>query len=272
MPLRRKLILVLVFGILLPVISLDAFVAMIFYTKEIKNEAAQRKETMVSISYNFEKTFDNLLLFSNYIYADEFIGEFLHHEYQDEVEYYKEYTNFIETSPIKLVASIIGLSGLKRIHIYTDNQTVVSGSYIQLIPSVVNTQWYQYFINSSKEQEIYCNREDKEICILKELDYDKNDTDKDHSYRCILKMDIDDTLINSMIAENDFGEDVYICMQDQILFTNTGRENMLTSYSKLATNFKQDKISYCTLLENSGWKVYVVSRDFSWYRLWRTRL
>ena len=121
--LKKKLVLLFVFCVLVPLIVIDGVVFYnIIKVNRYKKEQELRSDAE-AVRYGLINTFDYPSRIIQNVYKNEEIEVLLNKEYYDPLDYYNAYTEFKRDS---IYESWLGI-GNETLEIYADNDTILNG-------------------------------------------------------------------------------------------------------------------------------------------------
>ena len=139
--LSRKLTILYVFCVLIPLIVTDSILLYIV----LNNEYAKRQHAMENeanaIQYSLTNSIDYAAATAKQIYMNEYIERYLNHNYASALAYVEAYQDFVKTTLFK------GGAGMDNtiITMYADNPTIVNGGEFSRMSSIEKTNWYNTF-------------------------------------------------------------------------------------------------------------------------------
>ncbi len=232
MSLKRKLVLMYVACVLLPLFLTDGMILSVLLKAESDSQQQEMKNTAEAIAYNLNDTVENAVQLARNIYGNRYVNEFLEREYATPLEYYNAYLALMEDSLYKVGVGSKYVSAV----IYADNPTIVNGGYFARVDPVYDTDWYRAAQESTADTllfpwyeknngSVYGNQ--KKLSLLQKMDYY-------HKGQCgnVLRLDLNyGTIIRNMV-NNHYTSTVYVCSEDKILFSNDGRGGTGTPFMK----------------------------------------
>lgn len=217
---RKKLIIIYVFCVIIPLVLTDSIILYILYDAEKKEQLHESENLANAVRYNLEYTFEEVVKEMNDIYVDSEINSFLNEAYTNGYEFY---TASVELSR-KASLDMPGGYDISNVVIYADNDTIINGGHFYRLSEADDTEWYQRYLESGKNLTFvsyYVGRSDmsalsmRRISLVRRLDYYKKD-----SCEKILRVDLDYNKIVRELAQISYGNSIYVCQGDRILFSN----------------------------------------------------
>ena len=85
---KKKLIIIYVFCVIIPLVLTDSIILYILYDAEKKEQLHESENLANAVKYNLEYTFEEVVKEMNDIYVDSEINSFLNEEYKNGYEFY----------------------------------------------------------------------------------------------------------------------------------------------------------------------------------------
>lgn len=209
--------------VLFPIILTDAIIIHNVNTNAYKNKMKDFEQVLERTQYNLKETVNGSIQFTNNLYYDRVLNNFLNKHYANGIDYYQDYMEMLENNNFSYSYNY-GM--LTKIEIFTDNQTILTGGKIATIDSAKDTEWYRAFKNSGKNILLYTyydatkkylpgSGSARTISIIRKLNYfGPSKIEK------ILKIDIDyNAMLMDVLNEKIDGE-LLIRNDEYILFSN----------------------------------------------------
>ena len=230
---RVKLLLIYFFCVLIPIILTDAA---ILYTVNHNYRAEKNKEIqflMDRIAYNMNEIIEGCILFTNNIYLDRQLNEFLNVSYPDSATYYREYMEFLE---INNIGYNYNNGKLFKVQVYADNNTILNGGKIATIDMIRDTDWYKQYKEYGEDIQLYTYYDvmkrnatgsgtARTISIIRNMNnFGLSGIEK------VLKIDIDYNLMLKNVLNEKIDADIYVKNQDYILFSNDVSTHSMQPY------------------------------------------
>ena len=148
---QKKLILLYVCCVVLPVALTDSVVVGMIFSEE-HNARKQVTENIASVAeYSIDKAVEEALTISKNIYMNKYINNFLNADYDSHLAFYEAYQELMQDS---LFDSSLGNSSVE-ITMYADNDTIVNGGKFKKLGRVKQTEWYQK-LQDSGNNFVFC--------------------------------------------------------------------------------------------------------------------
>ncbi len=238
---KKKLIIIYVFCMIIPLVLTDSIILYILYDAEKKEQRYEFENITNSVRYGLEYTFDEAVNKMNDIYVDEAVNDFLNEEYQNGYEFYAASVELSRKSTLDM----LGGYEVSNIVIYADNDTIINGGHFYRLSEAENTEWYQTYIESGRNLGFslyYIGKSDmsalsmRRISLVRHLDYFKK-----QGCEKILRLDLDYNKIVQKLMLANYGYGIYICQGNKIIFSNEGHSGSHEDFYKLSG---QEPVAY----------------------------
>lgn len=230
--LSRKLTILYVFCVLLPLVVTDSIVLHIVMNDQNAKQQHAMENEANAIQYSLTNSIDYAAATAKQIYLNEYIERYLNREYASALEYVEAYQDFVKTTLFR------GGAGMDNtiITMYADNPTIVNGGEFSRLSVIEDTGWYQTFKESGRDELLYFYYDDekspivepkRKIMFLKRLDFFSGG-------RCekFLKIELNYSNIVRGLVKLGYEFPVYVCQGDRVLLANDG-------HSSINQNFEQ---------------------------------
>ena len=230
---KRKIFLLYFYCVMLPLVLTDTVICGMFIHDEKEAREVRLKNMVKSVEYMMNSTADEAAALSENIYFNKYINEFLNKEFSSGLDYYNQYQELLKDS---LFDSSLGTSNA-TITMYTDNPTVVNGGRFWKMESIKGKAWYEEFLASGQEMQMYFYFEasgttnlklPRKASFVRKLDRYKRDP-----YEKLLKIDLDYTQINQNLIMANYEDRVYVCKDGKIIFSNSRKLNPQQDFEKI---------------------------------------
>lgn len=230
---KRKIFLLYFYCVMLPLVLTDTVICGMFIHDEKEAREVRLKNMVKSVEYMMNSAADEAAALSENIYFNKYINEFLNKEFSSGLDYYNQYQELLKDS---LFDSSLGTSNA-TITMYTDNPTVVNGGRFWKMESIKGKAWYEEFLASGQEMQMYFYFEasgttnlklPRKASFVRKLDRYKRDP-----YEKLLKIDLDYTQINQNLIMANYEDRVYVCKDGKIIFSNSRKLNPQQDFEKI---------------------------------------
>lgn len=231
--LRTKMIILCVMCVLIPVIGTNLLFWNIVYNAEQDRIESQMEDTYINTQSQLDSLVNSVATMAATFYTNPAVYEFLDTEYANDMEYHEAYRTYIE--PLNVVYG--NNTFINKFVLYADNASLTNGGGVGKISSVRNEDWYKQFKESGGKSAVcaYYDKvsEKRIISFVRKLDYVKG-----IHHEMIVKLDVSYGYYSSMLSQEHFIADIYICNDDTILFSNVDPSNGATPF-KMKTEISE---------------------------------
>lgn len=261
LPLSKKLMLLYLCCVLLPLILTDSIIFSLIIKAEQSSSQHEMENIAEAIHYTLGNRMDNAANLSLNIYSNKYINEFMEAEYDSPLDYYESYRNFLKDS---LYEASVGTSNYNII-MYADNPGIVNGGSFWNLDSATDKQWYRDFVESGRDILAYPYYENtvtstqRKISIIRRMDYYHKGIGPN-----LVKMDMDYSGMSQSIVNAKYRFIVYICDGDTILFSNDGHGGMGKPYETFQPSMSR-RVGYSRNMNVYGrvWSIYVMKEELN---------
>lgn len=259
--LKRKMIILYVFFMLMPLILTDGILFYNFFKVGREQKMQDLRSDAEAVRYGFKDCFNYPVNIIRSIYKNEAIEDLLNTKYEDPFDYIDRYMNFKDNS---LYDSLL-LNVNDNISIYADNDTILNGGMFYKLETVKDQTWYKklsdsegivlMFVFDKDTTEAFSERK---VLLVRKLEMARFG-------RCekALKMELNYRNIQDLILNDSINSDVYICQEDRLLMTNVGGTHYKETYTLFDESIKYD-YKFNMDLYNDTYTVYLRSREKLW--------
>ncbi|MEZ0536456.1 sensor histidine kinase [Caldicellulosiruptoraceae bacterium PP1] len=264
----QKLFMIYLLCVLLPILAIN----IIFVRWTIKNLTNQwKKEININFDVyvaNIRSIIDDTLYFTNILYSDEKLNEYLNRNYANENDYFDIHSEYLRPT---IYQAKNAYPQIEDVEIWHNNPTIpLSDGFSYINNNVRQTEWYK-LINSSNKSVIIVptfSEDSWRVSIIRKLDYydrmfGEQDENAQHTYKKILKVDINLSSFISIIRYNFFDGELYLLdSKNHILGSNTLFEYYMMKPLITFDYNKYDKNEYMIFQRNlnkinllNNWKI-----------------
>ena len=215
---KRKLIILYIFCVIVPLIITDSVVGGIVFRSEKINQQHEMERVVSAVRYQMFNEVDSAAKIAKSVYTSKYIDDFLKEQYQTPLDYYTKYQKFFKDTLLQVG---IGQNDM-QMTIYADNDTIISGSEFQKVDEIKESAWYQYLEENQLKRGLFIGLDEnntavsksrRKISFLQRLDfYGKTDN--------VLRIDIDYSQAVRRLEKMSDSVDFYICKDDKIVLSN----------------------------------------------------
>lgn len=263
---RRKLIVLFVFCVLLPLFVTDAVIIYIIRQDENSKQQYEMGNIASALEADVRSTVESAVRPTTGLLINRAISEFLDREYSSAVDFYDARYSIL-TNPF---AKINLESSDLIVTMYTDNPTIISGGTFGQIAPQEEEPWMETVKNAGSDAALVSyflgekHRTDpikKRLAIVRKLDYFK-----DLRYRKYVKVDIDYGAMVRRLNDMKYSVPVFLCEGDKILYSNMGYTDVITPFSYLTGD---ERFAYENDFELCGLKLRVlIGKDEDAVGIW----
>ncbi|MDE7323489.1 MAG: histidine kinase [Lachnospiraceae bacterium] len=266
--LSRKLTILYVLCVLLPLIVTDSVVLYIVLNNQHAKQRHAMENEASAIQYSLTNSIDYAAATAKQIYMNEYIERYLNHKYADALAYVEAYQDFVKTTLFK------GGAGMDNtiITMYADNPTIVNGGEFSQLSAIENTRWYRTFDESGQDTMLYFYYDNekspavetkRKVLFLKKLDFFSGS-------RCdkFLKIELDYGNMVRGLVKVGYEFPVYICQGNRVLLANDGHSSINQDFIQFTLNDKVGVSKEMTLY-GSEMQIYILEPEMDVLRdLW----
>ncbi len=268
---RNKLLLIYAFCVFIPIIVTDAIILHTVNVNSLRDQEKELQYAMERIEYNLTETVNGCILFTNNLYMDPSVNQFLNKKY---INYMTYYDDFIKLTRNNNFSYNYNNGIVNKIQIFADNDTMLNGGKIAKIESIKDTDWYMAYKNNGSDIFLYTYFDEtksyaigsgssRTVSIIRNLDYFGNrGIDK------CLKIDIDYNLMLRDVLNEKIAANIYVRNKDYILFTNLPKENSMSDYA-LANSIDSENVTLSKTFRagNEEWEILIFSEDTAFWQV-----
>ncbi len=224
---RRKLYLMLVLCVFLPLFITDfLFVSIIVRTEMNEDE---RHMTNISESLKFTMTdyCDSAYIFLNSLASDRALDQFITSEYGSPLSFYEERYPLVSRTPF--------VNDRFAATIYSDKKGIVSGGSFQDLNRYKDSSWYLEFMSTPERYVLHVDydriywREQRVISAVSLFDFFHKSGSKEN--KSLIKVDMNYSDIQKAIDNANYSNTIYLCLGDRIIFSNNQKGGVITPFS-----------------------------------------
>ena len=223
--LKRKLIFMYLFCVMLPLIISDGAVVFSVLSADLKARHQKMDNVAEAIKYSMTTAVESAVDLTQVVYGNRYVNEFLEGSYPAPLDYYNAYLALMKDS---LYETGMGAKSNRTV-IYADNPGFINGGYFARLETVEDEEWYQELLKSGKDillfphfgKSAYESQAQKKMSVVRWMDYYHKGAKKN-----VLRMDLDYSALSRSIVNARYNFIVYVCNEDKILFSNSGTEGI----------------------------------------------
>lgn len=265
---RTKLSLIYLLCVLVPIIVFS----WAFYSSVTKSAVNEKlilfRQALDRITSAVENNAISVIEFSNIIYADEEMYEYLNKEYTDRKECLNDYSDYLKDAWSKILPYN---TSIVLFEVYTDNDSLLNSKYVRHTDSTIKrNDWYGKHEKMGTRSHFVCHVDEllsgrtslKLVSFFRNLDYIYSD-----KYNHFLKVTFQADLFNKILKTESLPGNIYIVDSRNSIIAQSNREESGDSARFLP--FETVDIAPAQLVLTSqlqamdGWQVIsVLDKDF----------
>ncbi|SEQ02926.1 two-component system, sensor histidine kinase YesM [Lachnospiraceae bacterium NE2001] len=255
--LKKKLMLLFVFCVLIPLIITNGVVFYNLYRVNKITKEQELRSDAEAIKYSFIDGLDYPAKIIQNVYKNDEIEDLLNREYYTPLDYYSAYMGFKKES---IYDSLLGI-GNETLQIYADNDTILNGGMFYKLEPVKNEAWYKkvsesdgVVLNFEFNKEYSDASSKRDVVLMRKMDMARRSR-----VEKIVRMTINYRTFQDSILNEGIESDAYICLGDKLLMTNVGGTHYKESYKFIDKNLKYD-YKYDIYLYGETYTIYLRNR------------
>jgi len=259
--LRTKMTIMCIVCVLIPVIATNCIFWSMVYRAEQERIDLQMEDVCANTEGQLETMRQSVATMAATFYTNTGLYTFLDTTYADSVEYLAAYRTYIE--PLSVVYG--NNTYISKFVLYADNETLIDGGGVGKISSVKDTDWYRHYRESGEVMTMYSYYDDsndtRTISLIRRLDYAGKGIG---SRERLLKLDLSYGYYNRIMARQRYTADIYICDEDNIIFSNTDPSNGAQPFRKASgVEVGKAERTFAYDIFRTNWDVYLMPSDES---------
>lgn len=227
MNLRRKMVVITVFCVLIPVLLTDVIFWRFVNGAEKTRAELQMNEVVKSVESGLDIISDNAASVTASVYTNSRAYELLDKRYRDITEYV-DITQELQNALRVVYGATTAVSGVS---VYVDNNTILNGGSVYQMSSAWGSDWYARYRESGAKialcpyyDESQRNAARRRISVVRKLDYKNQRRDR------LVKVDLNYSYCQKLLTPRSYEADVCICDGDTVIFSNAGATNFNTPF------------------------------------------
>lgn len=255
--LGRKLMFLQIVCVMLPLLITDSAIWLLIINAEKKATIQEMNNVADSVIYTLNDTIENAADLVQNIYSNRYVNEFMKLDFTSDLDYYERYVRFVKDSFYPVSVS----NNHYNTVIYGDNPGIINGGYFRRIEEAEGTLWHQKLKSSGEELIVFADyanngfTKQRMVSIIRRMDYYHKGYEKS-----VLKLDLNYSGISRDIINAKYAETLYVCEDEDILFSNDGRGGLHVPFMKM-TKENIDGAGVHKIMNVYGniWDVYVMT-------------
>lgn len=218
----KKMIFIYVFCVILPLVITDTLLLELLIQGQAKERAYECNNISNAVQMELEYTIADAAQCINGLYVNRDIYRFMDTQFESAYEYYDTVYQLLKKTPIDLTYSY----NISNVVLYGENKTIVNGGHFSQMEKAMQCDWYEPLMNTTDTMvlDFYYvgdtqpwTSAKRKISLVRHMNYEKGE-----GGRKIICADIDYARLAKKIVNLNYGNLIYVCQGERILFTNDG--------------------------------------------------
>ncbi len=254
--LRKKLVILQLVCVLLPLLITDSFIINILVKAEEHTAAQDMEKIADAVKYDLTEACESASVLVEKIYTNPDIKVFLETSFESPLDYYNRYLEITSAS-----AFLGQMNSVQYcVALYATTPGLISGGCFQALEKAEGTNWYEEFIRQDKDVMLFVDyaasgwESRRTLSVIRKMDYYNKNNSKN-----ILKLDFDYSNLLRSIVNARYSSTVYVCNGDRILFSNDGRGGVNTPFELITEEMIANAGVHKTIgVYDNTWDIYVM--------------
>ena len=254
----RKLYMLLVFCVFLPLLITDFLFVTIVIRTEMKEDERIMNNMAESIRFTLSDYCDSAYVFLNNLSSDRAIEQFISSDYSSPLSFYEERYPLVSRTPFandRFTATI-----------YFDRKNLVSGGSFQELSKNVDTSWYIEYMSIPNRYVLHLDydrvfwRDQRVMSLVSIFDpFRKNEKSEGMP---LIKVDMNYSYIQQVIDNSNYANTLYVCKENKVIFSNDLKGGANTPFSALdGTVIKEAAYSTSFSLMDKTLDLYIMGNE-----------
>ncbi|MBQ9862600.1 MAG: histidine kinase [Lachnospiraceae bacterium] len=236
---KKKLQVLLVVCIFLPLVLTDTFILAIMVNAEKRDDRARMVDTAESTKYIISSFVESSYNFMSDLKTNINLNLFANANFESNLDYYDRY--------YKINKNTTFANERANATIYSDSPGVVSGGHFKALEGAKEKEWYKQFEKSNNENFIYIDytkvnwTSGRVFAVISDFNY--YDSFLEMVSKNIIYLDLNYSEIVSQLDNAKYPFTIYVCYGDQIVFSNDQKGGIYAPYFKM-TDEIYEKVAY----------------------------
>ena len=236
---KKKLQVLLVVCIFLPLVLTDTFILAIMVNAEKRDDRARMVDTAESTKYIISSFVESSYNFMSDLKTNINLNLFANANFESNLDYYDRY--------YKINKNTTFANERANATIYSDSPGVVSGGHFKALEGAKEKEWYKQFEKSNNENFIYIDytkvnwTNGRVFAVISDFNY--YDSFLETVSKNIIYLDLNYSEIVSQLDNAKYPFTIYVCYGDQIVFSNDQKGGLSTPYFKMTDDI-YEKVAY----------------------------
>lgn len=234
---RRKLLILYIFCVLLPIVITDSVIVyIVFHTEEVSRQH-EMENAASAVEYNFINRVDNMARIAENTYTNRYIDDFMEKEYESQLEYLSDYQILLKNTVLER------RQDSTLVTMYVDNETIINGGKFHKISTIRDSEWYRHMKENDQDQMLYIfydksrivsHNNERKIVYVKRLDFFNSDKEK------LIKLEMDYNKTVRDFVEMKYDMPIFICHDNKITLSNRGQSTLIMDFKMFPEDKKVD--------------------------------
>ena len=245
--------------VILPLVITDAILFKSVFDAERRNQTFYRERGIEAYNNYLDDLLSSDVTIATAIDVNDNLNKFINTGYQIPYDYYNSYVNTVSNSFFSTMSDM----NQKRLVIYSDNQTMLSGHYFHNLAEAKREQWYTDFIENGKMEAVYAYYDNSPVVLTTDQDrfiYVRRMTNTRSSITKIITIEHKKSWIAKEMNDIPVNCSMYVCCDDYVLYSN---QNINADYDSLMQRINADPYVTVEEYEKFGntFKIYAFTDD-----------
>ncbi len=257
--LNKKFLLMYILCVILPLVITDAILFKSVFDAERRNQTFYREKGIEAYTNYLDDLLSSDATVATAIDLNDNLNKFINTGYQIPYDYYNSYVNTVSNSFFSTMSDM----NQKRLVIYSDNQTMLSGHYFHNLAEAKPERWYSDFIENGKKEAVYAYYDDVPVVLTTDQDrfiYVRRMTNTRSSITKIITIEHKKSWIAKEMNDIPVNCSMYVCCDDYVIYSN---QNVNADYDSVMQRVNADP--YVTIQEyekfGTMFKIYAFTDD-----------
>lgn len=227
--LNKKFLLMYILCVILPLVITDAILFKSVFDAERRNQTFYRERGIEAYTNYLDDLLSSDAAIATAIDVNDNLNKFINTGYQIPYDYYKSYVNTVSNSFFSTMSDM----NQKRLVIYSDNQTMLSGHYFHNLAEAKRERWYIDFIENGKLEAVYAYYDNAPVVLTTDQDrfiYVRRMTNTRSSITKIITIEHKKSWIATEMNDIPVNCSMYVCCDDYVIYSN---QNINADYDSL---------------------------------------
>lgn len=216
----------------------------VFIYQLVSSDRAEKEYGFINcaetVEYIFRNTVDYAVQIATSVSMSRSIEEFLETDYEDPIDYYREYNYVVNPSNLFKMYSLNNVN----LAVYANNDTLTNGGGIYKFSELADKDWYKTFQQSGKESLLmfYYDQDSKvpsnwkrRVLYIRKMDYFPGD-----KYQKLCKVEVNYGTLCSNLEKSIMDKTAWLCQGDRIVVSTNGSNYLGADFAA----YDQEKVGY----------------------------